>query len=56
MFGCYLYKTWRFYVQFHLIVVLVLLKTCVGLWRLLQSIARKKDLISMYRGPVVIGL
>ena len=29
---------------------------CERLQRLLQPIARKKDLISMYRGPVVIGL
>ena len=40
--------------QFHLIVVSIFLKTCVKDHGL-QSVARKKDLISMYRGALVSG-
>ena len=48
-------KRRAFDMQFHLIVVSVLLKTCERSWRYLQPIARKKDLISMYRGALVSG-
>ena len=42
--------------QFHPIVVSILLiNVCERSWRYLQPIARKKDLISMYRGTVVSG-
>ena len=48
-------KRRAFDMQFHLIVVSILLKTCERSWRYLQPIARKKDLISMYRGALVSG-
>ena len=43
--------------QFHLIVVSILLKTCVKDHgdTSIQPIARKKNLISMYRGALVSG-
>ena len=52
-------KRSAFGMQFHLIltVVSIFLKTCVSErpWRELQLIARKKDLIRMYRGALVSG-
>ena len=56
MFGCYLQKTKRFlhvissHSSFNLFK-----KVCERSWRQLQPIARKKDLISMYRGALVSG-
>ena len=42
--------------KFHLIVVSIFLKACVkDHGRLLQPIARKKGLISMYRSALVSG-
>ena len=40
--------------QFHLVVVSIFFKNvCERSWRYLQSIDRKKDLLSMYRGALV---